>query len=100
MDWLPTLADHDGPVYLRIVEALAADIAQGRLHRGQQLPTHRALARALGIDLTTATRAYIEARRRGLTEARDPGQGTFVVAESLAAAGRASSATGSRSTCR
>src|ERR1700680_915802 len=82
MDWVPTLADREGPVYRRIVEALSADIASGRLRRGQQLPTHRALAQALGIDLTTVTRAYTEARQRGLTEART-GRGTFV-AESMA----------------
>ena len=77
MDWAPTLADREGPVYRHIVDALAADIANGRLRRGQQLPTHRALAKALSIDLTTVTRAYTEARRRGLTEAR-VGLGTFV----------------------
>jgi DNA-binding transcriptional MocR family regulator len=77
MDWLPTLSEWPGPVYTRIVDALAADIANGRLVRGQQLPTHRALARALDIDLTTVTRAYGEARRRGLLDAR-VGQGTFV----------------------
>jgi DNA-binding transcriptional MocR family regulator len=77
MDWLPTIADRTGPLYLRIVDALASDIGCGRLRRGQILPTHRALAKALGIDLTTVTRAYAEARTRGLTEAR-VGQGTFV----------------------
>jgi len=77
MDWAPTLADREGPLYQRIVDALSADIASGRLRRGQQLPTHRALAQALGIDLTTVTRAYAEARQRGLTEAR-VGRGTFV----------------------
>jgi DNA-binding transcriptional MocR family regulator len=82
MGWLPTLTDRDGPVYRRIVDALTTDIANGRLRRGQQLPTHRSLAMALGIDLTTVTRAYTEARRLGLTEAR-VGQGTFV-AESMA----------------
>jgi DNA-binding transcriptional MocR family regulator len=82
MDWVPTLEDRPGPVYRRIADAMAGDIADGRLRRGQQLPTHRALAKALGIDLTTVTRAYAEARRRGLTEART-GLGTFV-AESLA----------------
>ena len=82
MDWVPTLSDRRGPVYQRIVEALTEDVANGRLHRGQQLPTHRALAKALGVDLTTVTRAYTEARRCGLTEAR-VGQGTFV-AESMA----------------
>jgi DNA-binding transcriptional MocR family regulator len=77
MDWIPTLSEGSGPVYRRIVEALSNDIASGRLKRGQQLPTHRALAQALGIDLTTVTRAYGEARRRGLLDAR-VGQGTFV----------------------
>ncbi len=77
MDWLPTLSDRAGPAYQRILDALAADIAAGRLRRGQQLPTHRALAKALGIDVTTVTRAYREAQSRGLTEAR-VGQGTFI----------------------
>jgi DNA-binding transcriptional regulator YhcF (GntR family) len=77
MDWLPTIADRTGPLYLQIADALASDIGCGRLSRGQTLPTHRALADALGVDLTTVTRAYAEARRRGLTEAK-VGRGTFV----------------------
>jgi DNA-binding transcriptional MocR family regulator len=84
MDWIPTLMGRSGPAYEGIVDALGADIASGRLRRGERLPTHRALAQALGLDLTTVTRAYNEARRRGLTEAR-VGQGTFV-AESVARA--------------
>lgn len=70
MDWTPTISELSGPRYQRIVEAMEADIAAGRLVRGQQLPTQRALAKALGIDLTTVTRAYTEARRRGIMEAR------------------------------
>lgn len=77
MDWTPTISELSGPRYQRIVEAMEADIAAGRLVRGQQLPTQRSLARALGIDLTTVTRAYTEARRRGIMEAR-VGQGSFV----------------------
>lgn len=77
MDWVPTVSEWQGPMYLRVVDALASDIASGRLVRGQRLPTHRSLAAALDIDLTTVTRAYGEARRRGLLEAR-VGQGTFV----------------------
>src|SRR6201996_9044255 len=77
MNWIPTVAEYQGPMFLRVVDALASDIASGRLVRGQRLPTHRALAAALGIDLTTVTRAYGEARRRGLLDAR-VGQGTFV----------------------
>ena len=83
MEWTPTLeTDSSRPLYKRIVDAIAADIASGRLHRGQQLPTHRALAAALGVDLTTVTRAYTETRRRGLTEAR-VGLGTFVTESGL-----------------
>ena len=77
MDWVPTLSEWQGPAFLRIVDALTADVTSGRLVRGQRLPTHRALATALDLDLTTVTRAYGEARRRGLLEAR-VGQGTFV----------------------
>ncbi|OAF18106.1 PLP-dependent aminotransferase family protein [Bradyrhizobium neotropicale] len=77
MDWIPTIAELSGPRYQRIVDAMEADIAAGRLARGQQLPTQRALAKALDIDLTTVTRAYTEARRRGILEAR-VGQGSFV----------------------
>jgi DNA-binding transcriptional MocR family regulator len=77
MDWIPAISELSGPRYQRIVDAMEADIASGRLVRGQQLPTQRALARALGIDLTTVTRAYGEARRKGLLEAR-VGQGSFV----------------------
>jgi len=79
MDWTPTIGDRSGPLYLRIVAALADDIAAGKLHHGQALPTHRTLATTLGIDLTTVTRAYTEARRQGLTEAF-VGRGTFVKA--------------------
>lgn len=84
MDWTPTITDRQGPLYQRIVTALAEDIAAGRLHRGQALPTQRALARALGVDLTTVTRAFAEARRQGLVEAR-VGRGTFVGAHPPAA---------------
>ena len=84
MEWTPTISDRQGPLYQRIVSALADDIAAGRFHHGQALPTHRALANTLGIDLTTVTRAYTEARRQGLTEAR-VGRGTFVKVESIPA---------------
>ncbi len=79
MDWLPTIAGRRGPAYQRIADALADDIAGGRVHQGQRLPTHRALAAALGLDVTTVTRAYAEARRLQLIEAQT-GRGTFVAA--------------------
>ncbi|ARP98451.1 PLP-dependent aminotransferase family protein [Pseudorhodoplanes sinuspersici] len=85
MEWVPAISEWPGPLYMRIVDAMAADIAHGRLARGQQLPTHRALAKALNVDLTTVTRAYSEARRRGLLDAR-VGSGTFVSETTIRAA--------------
>ena len=75
--WMPELAQGSGPLYLAIADAIAADVAGGRLKPGQRLPPQRPLADALGIDFTTVTRAYAEAGRRGLVEGR-VGQGTYV----------------------
>ncbi|MGH7664244.1 MAG: PLP-dependent aminotransferase family protein [Gemmatimonadaceae bacterium] len=67
----------DGPLYLAIADALGDDVARGRLRAGDRVPTHRALAAELGIDFTTVSRAYAEARRRGLVIGQT-GRGTFV----------------------
>ncbi|WP_244438489.1 GntR family transcriptional regulator [Hyphomicrobium nitrativorans] len=75
-------------MFQRIVNALAEAIEDGRLRAGQTLPTHRALASALGIDLTTVTRAYAEARRQGLTDAT-VGRGRSSRDSRQAASGRA-----------
>lgn len=75
--WRPALASASGPIYLALADAIAADIAAARLRPGQNLPPQRALAEALGIDFTTVTRGYNEARRRGLIDAA-VGRGTFV----------------------
>jgi DNA-binding transcriptional MocR family regulator len=75
--WLPRIEGRAGPVYLAIAEAIAQDIAAGRLAPGAKLPTHRALAGALGVTVATITRAYAEAERRGLTDGT-AGRGTFV----------------------
>jgi DNA-binding transcriptional MocR family regulator len=47
------------------------------------LPPQRQLAADLGVDLTTVTRGYAEAQRRGLVEAA-VGRGTFVRSEGWA----------------
>ena len=49
----------------------------GLLQSGDRLPPQRDLADLLGVDLTTVTRAFAEARRLNLIEAV-PGRGTFV----------------------
>ncbi|HWK66627.1 MAG TPA: PLP-dependent aminotransferase family protein [Rhizobiaceae bacterium] len=75
--WIPSISRADGPLYLAIADALSADVMAGRLPAGFRLPPQRALAEQLGIDFTTVSRAYSEARRRGLVEGR-VGQGTYV----------------------
>ncbi|MDE1146865.1 MAG: PLP-dependent aminotransferase family protein [Azospirillaceae bacterium] len=75
--WVPRLEGRGGPVYLAIADVMAADIGAGRLVPGDRLPPQRALAEALGVDLTTITRAYAEARNRGLLSGV-VGRGTFV----------------------
>ncbi|MGE7370405.1 PLP-dependent aminotransferase family protein [Neorhizobium sp. NPDC001467] len=75
--WTPQLSTREGPIYLSIADALGRDIANGRLAEGARLPTQRKLADSLGIDFTTVSRAYAEARDRGLIEGK-VGQGTFV----------------------
>jgi DNA-binding transcriptional MocR family regulator len=79
-NWIPRLGKagrRNTPLYLGIVDALAEDVAAGRLQPGERIPAHRALAADLGIDFTTVSRAYAEARRRGLVVGQ-PGRGTFV----------------------
>ncbi|KAF1004760.1 MAG: 2-aminoadipate transaminase [Luteibacter sp.] len=61
---------------MRFIERAIAD---GRLRPGDRLPPQRELANLLGIDLTTVTRAYTEARERNLLHARGA-LGSFVSA--------------------
>jgi DNA-binding transcriptional MocR family regulator len=77
-NWLPLLDQTHSPVYRKIADALAADIAAGRLPPGMQLPTHRDLAWRLGVTVGTVSRAYSEAERRGLIGG-EVGRGTFVL---------------------
>ena len=75
--WNPRLRRSDAPLYLALVDALAADISAGKLRSGDRLPTHRELASTVGASIGTITRAYAEAERRGLTRSK-VGNGTFV----------------------
>lgn len=84
LSWVPSLAAATRPVYLAIADALGADILAGRLPAGTRLPPQRRLAAHLNLDFTTITRAYAEARRRGLVDGK-VGQGTYVRAQLPAA---------------
>ncbi|WP_441615128.1 aminotransferase-like domain-containing protein [Cupriavidus sp. RAF12] len=68
-----------GARYLQIVDFIERAIGEGRLVAGDRVPPQRSLATALGVDLTTVTRAYTEAKRRQLIEARGA-LGTFIAA--------------------
>lgn len=83
-NWSPSISKASGPLYLAIADALSTDVASGRLAAGFRLPPQRTLADQLGIDFTTVSRAYAEARKRGLVEGR-VGQGTYVRARRTAA---------------
>lgn len=85
MTWSPRALRAGTPIYLALADRIAEDVAAGRLAPGTRMPTHRELAQRLGIDLTTVTRGYTEARRRGLLVGR-VGRGTFVRADIRGAA--------------
>lgn len=89
MKWTRLVNTSQRPIYIAIADAITLAIKRGELQEGDRLPPHRTLARELGIDLTTVTRAYTEARHRGLIDAT-VGRGTFIRTPSAAsqAAGR------------
>jgi DNA-binding transcriptional MocR family regulator len=75
--WTPRIDPFDGPKYLAIAAAIAADIDRGRLRPGDRLPPHRDLADRLRVTVGTVSRGYAEAERRGLLRG-EVGRGTFV----------------------
>jgi len=60
-----------------VADAIAADIAAGRLRPGEKLPPQRDFAYARGIAVSTASRVYAELARRGLVTG-EVGRGTYV----------------------
>lgn len=79
LHWVGRLDPAAGPRYLQIVAQLERAVADGLLRPGDRLPPQRRLAEHLAVDLTTVTRAFGEARERGLTDAVT-GRGSFISA--------------------
>lgn len=77
MRWVRDMEPSAGPYYLQIADMIEAAVGDGRLQPGDRLPPQRALALRLGVDLTTITRAYAEARHRRLLDAVT-GRGSFI----------------------
>jgi GntR family transcriptional regulator len=67
------------PLYLQLVERVAAAIAAGELKDGDALPPERLLAEQLAVSRTTVRKALDELASRGLV-ASHHGSGTFVAA--------------------
>ncbi|KMO28281.1 PLP-dependent aminotransferase family protein [Methylobacterium aquaticum] len=63
--------------YRGIADAVAAEIAEGRLRPGERLPPQRDFAYARGIAVSTASRVYAELARRGLVLG-EVGRGTYI----------------------
>ena len=84
-DWRPNVNRRRGVLYLAIVDALRESIRSGDLRPGDRMPTHRDLARHLGVNISTVTHAYAEASRLHLLSGQ-VGRGTFVLGESVDAA--------------
>lgn len=67
-NWMPVIGADRGPKYAAIADAIAGAVKSGDLRPGQRLPPQREMARVLGVDLTTVTKAYDLARKAGLIE--------------------------------
>lgn len=82
--WCPVLTRNGKPAYLEIVDAIARDVALGKLQPQDALPPQRVLAQMLGLNFSTVSRAYAQAQRRGLIVSK-VGQGTVIAAPTMAA---------------
>lgn len=64
----------------RVAAAIAAEIADGRLHEGDRLPTETVLAARFGVSRSVVREAIAGLRSDGLLRSRQ-GLGTFVVSQ-------------------
>ena len=67
------------PFYRQIIDQILAGITTGALCDGDQLPTVRALAVDLQVNLNTVAKAYKELEIRGVLNSQQ-GSGTFIAA--------------------
>jgi DNA-binding transcriptional regulator YhcF (GntR family) len=65
------------PFYRQIIDQIRYGLASGRLKVGEQLPTVRALAVQLKVNLNTASKAYRELEIQSVLETQQ-GTGTFI----------------------
>lgn len=75
--WKTTLRGGNAPLYRQLADAIEQGVASGALAAGEKLPTHRDLADQLQINVSTVTRGYKEAEKRGIVAAT-VGRGTYI----------------------
>src|SRR5215467_6999210 len=80
IEWYSEWFVRRGEVFSSLADTLEQAIRSGRLPPGSRLPTHRDLSKRLGVAVSTVTRAYAEATKRGLIDAT-VGRGTFVLGQ-------------------
>lgn len=78
--WDLKIINTDKSLYVALSEAIERDIKEGKLKSGDKMPTHRELAKIVGVNVTTVTRAYEEAKKRGIITSV-VGSGTFVASD-------------------
>lgn len=66
-------------LFAQIAASIRADVARGSLKAGDRLPSARAVAEDLDVNLHTVLHAYQELRDEGLVDMR-PGRGAVVSA--------------------
>ena len=76
--------DDPRPLYLQVRQRIERLIARGDWVAGEQIPSMRTLAVALGVSVITIKRAYLELERDGLIVTRQ-GKGSFVAVRPAAA---------------
>ncbi|MCZ7854235.1 PLP-dependent aminotransferase family protein [Agrobacterium salinitolerans] len=86
--WRPILAKQKGETkHSALTERIIADIDAGVLKPMDRMPTHRDLARELGLSVQTVSLSYKEAERLGYLSG-EIGRGTFVKTRVTDRAGR------------
>lgn len=65
------------PIFTQVADAVRADLAAGRLGPGDRLPSARAVAEGLEVNVHTVLHAYQDLRDEGLIELRR-GRGAVV----------------------
>ncbi|AML52896.1 PLP-dependent aminotransferase family protein [Falsihalocynthiibacter arcticus] len=76
--WYPNPETLQHPLHTGLASAIAHAISDGKLQKGQQLPTHRKMAERLGLSVHTVSKAYETLRRQNLIDGH-VGRGSYVL---------------------